>query len=251
MGKKTTIPKIVLKSKPMDWRWIPYHMCKDLTNMAGIKTFRQYRAWVRDYKPGGIPTRPERVYPEWIDWKTFLETDNVYDADSPKAVREKDLMKYWEAVNLIQTMQFKNVDQYKEAFDDGLIPKGIPKNPARRYPSFYVNGGWKNFLGKDIKHRIEANRNIDPLLILYKTSVQSPNLLSIMIHKQGVSTLMKELRDKQIDVVKIFHWYPDFSGHVFDMLNHYGNKQAENTWLFPNVNEILFELGSVLEVFIV
>lgn len=249
MGKKSTLPKMILNSRPMDWRWVDYDYCKYVTGMAGIKTFRQFRSWVRDYKPGGIPSRPELIYSEWNGWAHFLDTDNVYDADNPKSVREKDLMPFWEACNLIQAMQLRTKKEYFKAFDDGQIPKGITKRPDRRYPSFHSSGGWKNWLGKNIKHRLEASKNIKPLLILYQSSERSENILSIIIHKQGVTSMMKMIRDRKLNVVKIFHWYPEFAEHIFGLFNQYGMQQDDNSWLFSNRFTILYELESVLEIF--
>jgi hypothetical protein len=248
MANRLKLPQKILNSKPMDWRWVPYDICKQLVNAAGIKSFRQYRKWVADYKPGGIPSRPETVYDEWTNWNEFLGTDNVYLADSHLAVNEKDLMPYWEAVGIIQKMRFENTQEYQEAFDRGEIPEGIPKRPHFRYGEFYKNGGYKNWLGKHIKHRVEAEKNIEPLLVIYQGGAQ-PNVLSIMIHRSGHVSLINELRDKKIKVVRIYHWYDEFAEHVFEILDHFGTKQDEKTWLFPNVNEVLFELSSVLEIF--
>lgn len=248
MGKKSTLPKNILNSRPIDWRWVDYNYCKYVTNMAGIKTFRQYRSWVRDYKPGGIPAHPERFYvDDWVDWKTFLETDHVYDADNPKAVREKDLLPYWDAINLIQPMQFKTGDEYKQAFDDGLIPKGIPRIPDRRYPLFYNRGGWKSWLGKDIKHRINAQKNLQPIMVLYRGSSASDNVLSVLIHTKGKHKLLELVRENDLKVVAMYNWYPDFASHVYELLDNLGNKQNDNTWIFSNIHDILFELGTVLE----
>jgi len=247
--KRQPFPKKILTSKPMDWRWVEYEYCQYMTQKVGIKSARQYRKWVRQYKPAGFPDKPERTYSScWVSWNDFLGGDNTYLADHPMAVRKEDLMPYWEAVNMIQPLQFQTVEEYKEAFDAGQIPKGIPRYPHLRYTTFYNNGGYKNWLGKDIKHRVEASKNIEPLLVLYQSG-QQPNVLSVLIHAKGLTNLMAELRENPKHVVKIFHWYPDFAEHVFAMLDHLGIKQDEQTWLFNNVNEVLFELSSVLEVF--
>ena len=87
------------------------------------------------------------------------------------------------------------------------------------------------------------------MFILYRTSGQSPNVLSIVIHKKGVSSMVKMIREQGIDVVKIYRWYPEFGEYVFDILDAFGTKQGESSWMFSNVHEVLFELGSVLEVF--
>lgn len=249
MGRKRIqLSPSIQRSKPMDWRWVEYSYCQYIVQKYEIKSARGYWKWYTEYSPAGFPLRPERIYAEWVNWNSFLGGDNTYLADHPIAVREADLMEYWEACNLIQSMRLETVEEYCEAFDAGNIPAGIPRRPHLRYPIFYKYGGYKNWLGKNIKHRVEAAKNIDPLLVVYQAG-QQPNVLSILIHTTGITSLMNELRDKQIKVVKVYHWYPEFAEHVFDMLDAYGTKQGDTTWLFSNVHEILFELGSVLEVY--
>jgi len=245
---RVALPKKIRNTKPMDWRWVDYSYAQHIVQRIGITSARQYQKWYNDCSPAGFPLKPQRTYPEWVSWNEFLGGNNCYAADHPTAVRKKDLLPYWDAVNLIQAMQLKTVEEYLQAFDDGLIPAGIPRLPHQRYKVFYVYGGYKNWLGKDIKHRLEATKNINPLLVLYQSG-QQPNVISILIHKKGVQELRDIVRERNLKVIRVYHWYDEFGEGIFDILNHFGTKQNDTTWMFSNVNEVLFELGSVLEVF--
>jgi len=248
--KRQPFPKKIDKSKPMDFRWVDYEYCQYKVQQLGFKSARHYIKWVKEFKPAGFPKRPELVYrAEWVSWNEFLGGDNVYLANHPQAVKKADIIPYWDAVNLIQGYSFETVEKYLEAFDAGQIPKGIPRRPHLRYKEFYQHGGYKTFLGKDIKHRIEASKNINPLLVLYQGNSQSSNVISILVHKKSVHELRELIKERELKIVKVYHWYDDFAEGVFDILNHFGTKQNDTTWMFSNVNEVLFELGSVLEIY--
>lgn len=248
MQKQTKFPQKVLDSHRKDWRWVDYDYASYRCQQAGIKSFRQYRRWVQEYKPGGMPTRPEYVYDEWQGWPEYLNNKNYYLAHHPKAVTKDELMPFWDAVNLIQKMGFINAERYQEAWDEGKIPKGIPRAPAERYKDFSRFGGWYNFLGKQIKHKVQAAENLQGIMMLYTVKDQSPNVINVLIHKQAFLLLKEYLENNpQIQPVKAYNWYDDFAEYTFDILDKFGTKQSDTTWLFNNVNEVFYELGSVLE----
>ena len=229
----------------MDYEYAQYYIQK-----LGIKSARQYKRWVREWEPAGFPVFPEKAYSDsWVSWNEFLGGDNRFSADYPQAVREKDLLPYWDAVSYVHPFRFANAEEYREAFDAGKLPHGIPRQPHLRYSTFYHYGGWKGWLGKDAATRVQAEQSLEPVLVIYRASEQSPNVLSIIIHTKGDHALRSLIEERQLKVVRLFHWYPEFADHVFEMLNHFGTQQTDTSWLFANVNEILFELSSVLEIY--
>jgi len=251
MPKRKPFPKFILDTKPMDWRYVDYNYLSHKVQEIGIKSFRQYRAFLRDYHPGGFPSRPELVYKnEWISWNEFLRTDNCYLADHPEAVREKDLIPYWEAVNLIHPMNFVTLDEFLKAFDAGDIPKGIPRRPDMRYEDFHKEGGWSEFLGKQVKHKVQAAQNTLPLLAICRNEQQSSNVLTLVMSKQGPADLMERLRKMpHIKALRVFKWEDELGEQVYGLLNYYGSQQSDNSWMFSSVDQIMFELSSLLEFF--
>jgi len=235
----------------MDFRWVDYNYAQYKVQQLGIKSARQYKRWAREYNPGGFPVRPEKIYAEyWVDWNEFLNGNNMFSADYPMAVREKDLMPYWDAVSYVHPYRFVNADEYREAFDKGKFPKGIPRQPHLRYNTFYHHGGWKAWLGKDAAVRLEAEQTVDPVMVIYESPQHNqPNILSVMIHKKGNHALLDMIQKSGLRVVRLYHWYPDFADEIFRILDFYGNRWDDTTWTFPNVNEVLFELSSVLEIY--
>lgn len=246
---RVKLPKIVLNSTTADYRYVSYKYAKEFVNSLGLNTSRTYMKWWYSYSPAGFPCHPERVYVEWDGWNNFLGNDNVPYARLPSVVKKEDLIEFWEACNIIQSKGYENIEAYKTAFDAGEIQKGIPRHPHYYYNEFAAYGGWKNFLGKEAKYIQETAKNTKPLLVLYQGSERAPNILSIIIHKGGITSLMALIRERNLNVVKIFHWYPDFAEEIFNLLNNYGNKKSDTSWLFANTNEILYELSTVLEIF--
>ena len=79
---------------------------------------------------------------------------------------------------------------------------------------------------------------------------QSPNVLTLVISKKGPNDLKQILQGKShLQTVKIFHWDDNVMTHFNNLLNYYGVQQPDNTWMFSNVHDILFELGNLLDVY--
>jgi hypothetical protein len=159
-------------------------------------------------------------------------------------------MPFWEAVSKIQSRKFKTRDQYYEAWDNGQIPAGIPRYPQSRYKEFDREGGWKNFLGKKITNRMQAAQKLEPVCALCQTVGQSPNVLTLLISKEGIYDLKENLeRNTHLRAVRVYYWYPEFSDYIFEMLDQIGSRQDERTWLFNNVNDVFYELQNYLETY--
>lgn len=246
MSQVLKVPILLRGKKPHHFRYIDKEYFIVKIARLGIVSVRQYIKWHKDCKPGGFPLHPERVYA--CRWSDLLKSDNKYLADLEYAVRAINLVPYWEAVNLVQPLKLSTKREYLVAFDEGRIPDGIPRQPHIRYTLFTKSGGWSAFLGKKAKDKILAAKHVQPLLVLYYSSEHNSNIISIIIHRTGLSTLRKELIKKNIHVLKIFNWYNDFGEHVFELMDRIGNKQKDNTWIFPNIHDILWELSDVLEV---
>jgi len=250
MPQVVKLPKTVLNRRPMDFRYVEYDYASYIVQKLGIKSFRQYRKWVKEYHPGGFPTAPERVYHEWKSWNDFLNVDNGYLGTAEDSVSSFELLPYWEAVNVIQPLQFKTMDEYLNAWDDGKIPGGIPRRPDMRYQNFTKNGGWSIFLGKTISNRVQASQNTEPLLALCSTVGQSPNVLTLVISKKGPRDLSEILKGApHLKTVQIFHWDDSVMQSFHNLLNYYGTQQSDNAWMFSNVHDILFELSNLLDTF--
>jgi hypothetical protein len=118
-----------------------YEECKKFVRSLGIKTENQWRAWCKNNKrPINIPYSFQPAYPkEWISMGEFLGTGFIAD-------KNKVWKKFDEAKKIVQKYGFKNMDEFKKAWNSGKISKNIPANPGQ----VYKNKGWVSsgdFLG--------------------------------------------------------------------------------------------------------
>lgn len=238
------LPEPIKQLRPKHFRYADYDYVSKKAQQYGLKSQRQYRIFVKFYQPGGFPSAPERIYNEWVDWNTFLNSSTrFYGHDTPCK-----LIPYWDAVAKIHSFNFTSSEKYRQAWDEGLIPDGIPKNPEKRYYNFIKNGGWNSFLGKSMISKINAQQQVQQACALAYTKGQSPNILSLLVASGGVTELKEKLDEAEhLQPVKIYNWYPENSQDIISLLDVLGNKQAEYTWLFHNPNEVFYELQGILE----
>lgn len=243
------LPYRIQLSKPMDYRYVDYDYASYKCQQWGIKSARMYRAFTQAFNPAGFPGNPERTYrKDWTTWEDFLNVSNSYAGTAPTSVKSDELLPFWEAVAKVQSLKLNTRDEFYQAWDEGRIPFGIPKYPPSRYKEFDQNGGWKNFLGKKVTNRIHAQQQLQPVCALCQTVGNSSNVLTLVISKEGFHDLKEILeRNTHLRAVKIYNWYPEFSAHIIELLDTMGTKWEDNTWMFPDVNQVYYQLQNYLE----
>jgi len=246
------LPYHIQQSRPMDYRWVEYDYASHMAQKWGIKSARQWRSFITVFKPSGMPKNPDQVYHlYWNSWSSFLNNDNLYAGYDPASTTALELLPYNEARQWTVAKQFPNVEAYQTAHDNGQIPKGIPRAPQVRYPEFYAKRGWKGFLGKKIEDRLETAKDAEPVCALCVNCNQQPNILTLVISSQGGAALDKQIQaNPDLTAVRAYFWHHEFGEYIFEMLNAMGTKQNENSWLFPDLNNLYYELSSVLEVYV-
>jgi len=245
------LPKSLQDSRPIDYRFVDYDYLSYKVQQYGIKSARQYKSFVTVMKPSGWPYNPQQTYREFDSWNTFLTMDNGYYGTAESSVKSSELLPFWDAVALIQSLQFPTRDDFYEAWDDGRIPKGIPKRPQSRYPEFHRYGGWKNFLGKKLSHRINAKIKVESVCALSRTVDDSANTMTLIIAKNGITELREIFNNNpELVAIKVFHWYNDYAPHVIEMLNSMGRQTGvPNQWIFNDPNAVFYEMADVLELY--
>lgn len=58
-------------------RFLDYYRARRVVRQAGIRSFREYAQVYRNYP--GLPSTPNKVYPEWRGWNAFLQQEQVED----------------------------------------------------------------------------------------------------------------------------------------------------------------------------
>ncbi len=240
-----SLPERIKQSKPMNFRYVDYDYLSAKCQQYGIKSQRQYRDFVKYFKPGGFPGAPERVYfNEWKDWNAFLRTDNRYYGNDTIF----KLVPYWDAVSFVHPLNFSSQKEYEVAFENDSFPTGVPKNPHKRYNNFIKNGGWKTYLGKSMIAKVNAQQQVQQACALVYNIGKSPNIMSLVVAQGGVTDL-KEKMDAapHLQAVKVYNWYPENAKDIVELLNVLGKKQQDFTWLFSNPNAVYYELQDILE----
>lgn len=245
---RVKLPPTLDNMRPIDFRYVDKEYFTRKMCELGIKTARQYWKWWEKFKPAGFPWRPDRTYD--ASWNELLKVDNVYNPEKKHAVKRHELIPYWDAVNLVQKLNIKTSEEYRERFDRGEIPKGIPKYPDRRYRDFYTNGGWYTFLGKNIQGKLEAQKHLLEILVLYYASQFNSNIIGIYVHKGTFVDLQKWIKENQINVIQMYNIENnDDRINAFNIINNLCNQQSDNTWIVGNLHGLLWELNNVLEIF--
>lgn len=116
--------------------WLKYDEAKAYVQALGLKTQQEFFKW-RDSgkRPSTIPTSPNRTYKEFKSWGEFLGTDRIAN----------QCKKYWDydqAKEFLKILFIRSIGHFKQLYEQGIIPKHIPKNP---YVYYKKNGDWVGY----------------------------------------------------------------------------------------------------------
>jgi hypothetical protein len=194
------------------------------------------------------------VYSEWDGWPAFLKTGNVFAADADKS--EQHYMMYWEAVRWTQKYCAEHdittgqgwkqaYAQDRESIRDNVIPDTIPKHPENYYKDQWT--GWPAWLGKHIREKLMAHKQQISLLCLATTTWQPPNVISVVMAKDGEGQLLEVLQNRSLTPARVFKFEDAVQGRIRDILQECGKLQASGSWIIHNVNYLISEISYVLE----
>ena len=119
-----------------------YQHAKVFVQQLNIKTANEWRKYCKsNKKPIDIPNTPYLVYKDkgWIDWATFLGTENIY---------KKVFLPYKEARNLLKKHKIDSAKKYREVFKKGLFKDLLPNSPHLIYKEDWTS--WGDFLGTGV-----------------------------------------------------------------------------------------------------
>jgi hypothetical protein len=193
------------------------------------------------------------VYPEWKGWCDFLGTNNVFLGGMKKDLSENYVL-FWDACRVIQKLAgehgWQSAREYHQAYRDGLLPKGIPSRPDM-FPG-YANDwqGWDVWLGKSLNSKVVRLQEVKGVFAAVVSAGMPPNVIEFMLAPEGVAQ-MREMLDNGPSkrVVKAFIWEVELGKSVWEIINACGSDQGDGTWIVSNVNNLVFEIGSILEFY--
>tara|TARA_R110001592_G_scaffold319321_1_gene596866 strand:- start:16160 stop:19399 length:3240 start_codon:yes stop_codon:yes gene_type:complete len=116
--------------RPED-KYLTYKEAREAARAIGFARSKEYKAgYQQDPK---LPSKPDRLYPDFEDWYAFLGNDRPEDK----------YLTYKEAQEAAQAIGFASMRIYKAGYQQD--PK-LPSRPDNLYPDFQ---GWYAFLGND------------------------------------------------------------------------------------------------------
>jgi len=235
---------------------IPYIVAEKLVRVLApeVKTSRQYRRWLRRTRAYYLPYYPERIYTNF-SWPVFLGIPPK-DFGEVERKRKEKIANYkpmWEAIRWSQKYcrehGINTVEKWKQHIHEGgEIPDTIPTNPAYAYR----NDGFPGmavWCGKNVEAIQESISKVTPIITLLHAINTPQNVLQLVSWPNGVSDF-KEKWQNQSDYDRIIGCWAlesELVPEINRILSENGSFNGEE-WTIPNVNNLTWELNSVLEM---
>lgn len=236
---------------------LPYELAKTAVNTLAphVTSANKYRKWIKSTNSYYMPVHPERVYPDF-DWSEFLGSEITSMIELVAERRQRAKLGYrpmWDAIRWAQRYCHANgikrrsdwIERY--AVDD-TIPQDIPLHPDRVYkqsdfPGFAV------WCGKNPSAIVDAAQRVTPILTLMHPVNVPQNVAELVQWSEGVGDLRTRW-PKQSDFDRIIGCWileKDLMSDVDRILTENGHYDGER-YIFPNLNQVTWELNSILEM---
>lgn len=123
--------------------WVSLKDIKKTCKNLGITSAKEYRNLHKLGKlPNNFPFSPERSYEEFTGWFDLLGKRTRFDFLDPK-----DRLSYEQCSETARRLGIQDSNQYKDLFDKGSLPIGMPSAPNLAYEDRWQ--GWKDFLSTE------------------------------------------------------------------------------------------------------
>ncbi len=134
--------------------FLSYEEAKHFLKKFKFQNEEEFYAWAKtSEKPQTIPASPRNAYgKDFISMGDFLSNGNY---------KTKDWVTYEEYKNLVQSLKFNSVSEFKNWAKHYCKDKNYPANPCNAYPEFE---GWPEFLGYQRKVSI-GEKTISSILV--------------------------------------------------------------------------------------
>ena len=123
--------------------YLDFEEARDFVRKLNLKSTTEWKEFSKKDRPLNIPSNPHNSYKRkgWINYGDWLGTFRISD-------NKREYLNFTEAKKIIHSFNFKSFNEYKIAYEKGLIQKDIPKYPNQTYK----NKGWismGDWLGND------------------------------------------------------------------------------------------------------
>lgn len=235
---------------------LPYETAKKMiADLAPhVTSAHKYRKWIKETKSYFMPIHPERVYPDF-SWSDYLDKDcpSFYETVAEKRRKTAIARPMWDAIKWSQRYCHQNEittqAQWLEAYaKDDSIPEDIPMNPQHTYkksdfPGFAV------WVGKNASAVQEAAKNVTPVITLLHPVNVPANVLQLVTWSEGIGDMRQKWR-KQSDFDGILGCWvleKELMGELNRIVGENASSDGERL-IVPNVNQLTWELNSLLEM---
>jgi len=189
---------------------------------------------------------PHRVYKDWVSWNDFLGVDNTWDGYD-RAQMRTTWLPFWEAVRTVQKLGLTTKPEYIQAYEDGLVPKTIPKAPDFAYDDWQ---GWPAFLGANIAARVKSAEHVTGIVCLCSSTLLTPNIIEVIIAPEGKGQLTSKFKERpDLRVLKAYVWDTSVWPQAKRVIETMGSDQGGGQFLVPNVNALLYEVDNILMIY--
>jgi len=149
-------------------RWPSYNIAKQIVREVGLKSRSEYHAWWNSHYIQYMPLHPNRTYKDqWTGWNDFLGTKNKFGKEA------NNWRPYWDAVRWVQASEFRTWSEWRKGYDEGKVPKDIPKYPYAAYDEYDVNV----WFGKTIMHKLELHDSKKIYWLLVRMEGEGDNVV--------------------------------------------------------------------------
>lgn len=148
--KPMDIPVNPARTYPEEWDgyddWLgtgktrKFRSFKDAREFVRLLGLKNYAEWTRyrkyGNKPLDIPTAPEQVYDEWIDWGDWLGTGTI-------APQNKKFRSFEQARESTHNLKLKTREDWRKYCKSAKKPSDIPNSPEHIYKKEWKGmGDW-------------------------------------------------------------------------------------------------------------
>lgn len=197
--------------------WLQYEEARDIMRKRCIPHRNAYWRWHDIFRVTFVPKRPEIVYKDkgWNGWNDYLGNNNFFGYRGEQGV----FLPFWEAARKVHALGLKTRAEYEVLAKEGRLPEGVPKHPESVYKDMFYKGvGWIEWLGKDIRSRVEADDNVDAHRVWgFVSRVDNPsNVVTVL--KCTLDELLVGVRDNRYRVLKCYVYESEMESWLWDML---------------------------------
>lgn len=227
-------------------KWLPYDVASFAARKAICRSRKEYLDWHDAHRPDLIPKYPHRVYREWTSWNDFLHTTNTFRRNLPGEFRP-----YWDSVRWVQSHAraagINTFEKWLHWYDDGEVPKDIPKYPNNYYEE-WKGRGWGVWLGKTVNDLVVGEQMSKAMIALANDRVSAKNVVYTVTVDGGIQELGEKLAAAQWSAFAVYEFDTERGENCNRVFKHYGTQGADGRggWIIHDVHGLLFELDNML-----